>query len=169
MLIINLWQLKTVVFLHWCLICAVLLSVRTHDSFQEGIINPQWKTLPSNIRLGWFVSFKRSSLFFKCINKFLMLDQHHSQKHPWRTLPTNVRLDWMFFPVTNPLAYSLSLLFKRIKKVLWYLDKLITLFHERPYPQILFCAMGFFMSNWKKVQFNADLFSDMQKYLYTVT
>ncbi len=25
-LIGHLWQLKTVVFLHWCLICAVLLS-----------------------------------------------------------------------------------------------------------------------------------------------
>jgi hypothetical protein len=26
-LIRHLWQLKTVVFLHWCLICAVLLAV----------------------------------------------------------------------------------------------------------------------------------------------
>ncbi len=29
MLIRHLWQLKTVVFLHWCLICAVLLIAET--------------------------------------------------------------------------------------------------------------------------------------------
>ncbi len=27
--------------------------------------------------------------------------------------------------------------------------------------------LGFLLSNWQKVQFKTDLFSDMQKYLYT--
>ncbi len=28
-------------------------------------------------------------------------------------------------------------------------------------------SLGFSVSNWQKVQLNTDLFSDMQKYLYT--
>jgi hypothetical protein len=36
-LIGHLWQLKTVVFMHWCLICAVLLSENAEWSyFTEG-------------------------------------------------------------------------------------------------------------------------------------
>ena len=31
----------------------------------------------------------------------------------------------------------------------------------------IFMQWGFSLSNWQKVQFNTDLFSDMQKCLYT--
>ncbi len=31
----------------------------------------------------------------------------------------------------------------------------------------IFMQLGFSLSNWQKVQFNTDLFSDTQKYLYT--
>ncbi len=33
----------------------------------------------------------------------------------------------------------------------------------------IFMQLGFSVSNWQKVQLNNDLFSDKQKYLYTVS
>ena len=39
-LIRDVWQLKTVVFLHWCLIRAVLFAAKTHsDAITNGIVS----------------------------------------------------------------------------------------------------------------------------------
>ncbi len=50
MLIRYLWQLKTVVFLQWCLICAVLLEDLSDASFLGKHL-----VLLANVRLDWEV------------------------------------------------------------------------------------------------------------------
>ena len=60
MLIRHLWQLKTIVLLHWCLICAVVLERLSYASFLGKLL-----VLPANVRLDWkvFARCKQSSLF----------------------------------------------------------------------------------------------------------
>ncbi len=53
-LIRHLWQLKTVVFLHWCLICAVLLGLLKMNAFK-----------PVYLRLNHCIGMKIKS---KCLN-----------------------------------------------------------------------------------------------------
>ncbi len=60
-LIRHLWQLETVVFLHWCIICAVLLLVviKTH-SFGYNLLEPKLKNkkyflIESGLRLSMFL------------------------------------------------------------------------------------------------------------------
>jgi hypothetical protein len=59
-LIRHLWKLKTIVFLHWCLICAVLLEGLSDASFLGKL-----QVLPANVRLDRKViaKYKHSSLF----------------------------------------------------------------------------------------------------------
>ncbi len=44
-LIRHLWQLKTVVFLHWCLVCALPLSVQFHSLLDQAKNTDQGKSL----------------------------------------------------------------------------------------------------------------------------
>jgi hypothetical protein len=43
-LVRHLWQLKTVVFLHWCLICAALLGLNEDDSIRSSRIQIYYNT-----------------------------------------------------------------------------------------------------------------------------
>jgi hypothetical protein len=46
-LIRHLWQLKTIVFLHWCLICAVLLDFNEADTLKSNSILIYLISVPS--------------------------------------------------------------------------------------------------------------------------
>jgi len=60
MLIRHLWQLKTVVFLHWCLICTVLLS----EVFRESTITGKPLVTPC-ITAEWRYKFKWRKVLIK--------------------------------------------------------------------------------------------------------
>ncbi len=65
-LIRNLWPLKTAVFLHWCLICAVPLVLKV-----KGFADGQCLRLPI-IAKGLFSRIRDSYRFGPVLNRFRM-------------------------------------------------------------------------------------------------
>jgi len=62
-LIRHLWQLKTVVFLHWCLICTVQLITSTWLSLRDRLASP------ANIKLRWERSARTNTLAYSSQTK----------------------------------------------------------------------------------------------------
>jgi hypothetical protein len=105
-LIRHLWQLKTVVFLHWCLICAVLLDTCAIDKFKLtghnlGLVFSSWCSRTGNPHWG------------QCYKKVLFCTRWSRQASIlnvvtvlFRNLPMLRFLRWVSRTVLNTNIYS---------------------------------------------------------------
>ncbi len=105
-LIRHLWQLKTVVFLHWCLICALQLSdgANLRISFRTAESLARLET--SSVGGIWLIEQINSLKSTKfCRNKIKKKTFALFVQDNGLALPANITLGWKGLPGTDTLAY----------------------------------------------------------------
>ena len=115
-LIRHLWQLKTVVFLHWCLKCAVMLQIWSHfvvllksnlDVQQTGLITSGLGR--ANVSILWF--------------GFISSNDHVQMSTAWRPYQIVTRIEKQVFIVRDRVR---SVKFNVVGNFLWWVFSLIT-------------------------------------------